>query len=93
MAIGREHGMNNQEGMLTPRTSPWGQALALHSSKLIDRQIPIGSQSRGFRGNVGAMTTRSASVQALFVDGGYFGDLPLSQQDMVYAPEPWNRSR
>jgi hypothetical protein len=58
---------------------------------LFDQPHPIGRQSRGYRGTVGAMLTRSASVVALFAPGGYWGDAPQSLQPVVTAPDPWNR--
>lgn len=91
MAVGRRHGDNNQEGRLTPQVSVWGQELAQSESHLIEQERPIGRQSRGFRGNVGAMVTYSASVTPLMVPGGYWGDLPVTEQPVVSAPDPWNR--
>lgn len=71
--------------------SPWGQEIRENTVRLIAQELPIGVQTRGFRGNVGAMATRSASVSVLVADGGYFGDAPLGLQDTVVAPDPWNR--
>jgi hypothetical protein len=84
-------GMNDQEGDLVPRTSGWGQVYLAHLPEYIDMPAPIGRQSRGTRGTVGGITTRSANVQALFAPGGYFGDLPTSEQAYVSAPDPWER--
>lgn len=91
--VGREHGrLNNQEGTLTPTTSPYGQLLRAATSLLIAQPAPIGRQNDGaFHGTVGGIATRSASVVALFAPGGYFGDAPSGLQPLVSAPEPWNR--
>ena len=85
-------GNNNQEGRLSPRTSVWGQEYLAGLPELYDQARPIGTQSRGWRGTVGGIVTRSASVVALFAPGGYWGDVPQSQQAFVGAPDPWNRS-
>lgn len=84
-------GDNNQEGRLNPRYSAWGQAYLAGMPQLFDQPVPIGQQSRGYRGTVGAAAQRSASVVALFAPGGYWGDLPQSEQPYVSAPPPWNR--
>ena len=93
MGTGRVTGENNHAGDLAPLTSPWGQALFDRTSLLIAQSMPIGRQSGVyFHGNVGAMAARSANVQALFVPGGYWGDLPQTEQSTVESPEPWERS-
>lgn len=84
-------GNNNQEGRLSPRTSAWGEEYIAAIPELIDQPAPIGQQSRGYRGTIGAAATRSASVVTLFSPGGYWGDLPQSQQPYVSAPAPWKR--
>lgn len=91
--VGRQHGRFNQEGDLTPQTSPWGQALLANLSRLIAQPPAIGSQGTGaFGGSFGVVFTKSASVIALAQPGGYFGDLPLDQQDFVEALPPWKRT-
>lgn len=84
-------GNSNQEGRLSPRVSQWGEELLANLPELFDQAKPIGQQSRGYRGTVGAVMTRSASVVALFSPGGYWGDLPQSEQAFVAAPPPWDR--
>jgi hypothetical protein len=85
-------GMNDQEGDLVPSTSVWGQEYLAHLPQYIDNPAPIGRQSHGWRGTVGGMATRSASVVALFAPGGYWGDLPSGEQAYVPAPQPWERT-
>jgi hypothetical protein len=84
-------GDSNQEGRLSPRTSEWGEEYLAGLPQLFDQARPIGQQSRGWRGTVGGLSTRSASVVPLFSPGGYWGDLPQSEQSFVDAPPPWNR--
>lgn len=84
-------GNNNQEGRLTPQVSAWGQEYLAGLSELFDQAAPIGQQSRGYRGTVGGFAVRSASVVSLFAPGGYWGDLPQSEQAFVSAPPPWDR--
>lgn len=92
MSTGRVTGENNHAGDLAPLVSPWGQALFARTSMLIDQPAPIGSQSGdAYGGTVGGVTTRAASVIPLFAPGGYFGDIPQSEQDVVSAPPPWDR--
>ena len=92
MSTGRVTGPNNHAGDLAPLVSPWGQELFRATGELIDQPHPIGRQRHGYYwGTVGGISTRSANVNALFVPGGYFGDLPQSEQDIVDAPPPWER--
>jgi hypothetical protein len=90
-AFNETRGDTNQQGRLSPRTSAWGQEYLAGLPELFDIPHPIGRQSRGFRGTVGATITRSASVVALFAPGGYWGDAPQTLQATITAPEPWNR--
>jgi len=90
-AYNATRGDTNQEGRLSPRVSAWGQTYLNNLPEFIDNAAPIGRQSRGYRGTVGAVITHSASVVALFSPGGYWGDLPQSQQPVVAAPPPWKR--
>lgn len=92
MAVGRDHGLNNQEGMLHPHTSPWGQALLAGRAQTVAHPAPIGTdRKKAFGGTVGGVSTASANVIALVGPSGYYGDLPQTQQDLVNAPDPWNR--
>jgi len=90
-AYNETRGNNNQEGRLSPRTSAWGEEYLSGMHVLIDNPYPIGRQSRGWRGTVGGIATRSANIRPLFAPGGYWGDLPQSEQSFVGAPEPWER--
>lgn len=93
MSTGRVTGPNNHAGDLAPLTSPWGRALFSHTYELVYQSPPIGVPQSGdaFGGTIGGITTRSASVIALFAPGGYFGDLPQTEQSFVDAPPPWER--
>lgn len=94
MPVGRNHGQNNQEGKLTPQFSQWGQEYLAGMPLLIDQPEAIGGRSAGgrpFGGTVGGMATRSASLLPLVSEGGYWGDLPQSEQPTVDAEQPWDR--
>lgn len=92
MSVGRIHGgLNNQEGLLPPARSEWGQTLAANQGALIAQPLPIGTRRHNFGGTVGGVSVVAASFKPIVAPPGYFGDVPQSEQATVTAPEPWNR--
>lgn len=94
MAVRAIHGgRNNQEGgPLTPTTSVWGQQyMHLAVPALIDNPRSIGSQSIGYRNNVGGFFAVNANVEALPYAFGYGGDYPSDLQSEVAGADPWLR--
>lgn len=93
MPVRRMNNPNNAAGALVPQHSAWGQALAGATARLIAHPAPIGRQGLlGFGGTIGGVLTQSAIVQTIQNHPSYFGDAPQSEQPLVDAPDPWNRS-
>ena len=92
--VGKMNGVNNHEGALTPQRSQWGQALIAGIPQLTDMPMPIGKRvdsRKPYGGTVGGVGTNVASTLTVSSTGGYWGDLPQTQQEIVQASDPWNR--
>lgn len=90
----RSDRQNNAEGVLTPQTDPWGQAMERATSQLLAQYRPIGSGVDGddpFGGSVGGVTTNVANEVPIVPSGDYYGDAPSTLQPQVVVPNPWLR--
>lgn len=82
----------NFAGGLQPHTSEYGQAFKASLPEMFDHGITLVDPHYFVveRGIVGIVITRAAQSQPLFAQTAqYGGDLPLSTQSTIAAPEPW----